>query len=80
MEVVWRDACTDGGWMTYDELRNHNPLQCRTVGRLVRQDKSQITLLPTISVDGKSSVPWAIPSDWVQEMTILRKGNRNATG
>ena len=80
VEVEWRDACTDGGWMDFDELGSHIPLQCRTVGRLAKMDKNQLTILPTICVNGKSSVPWAIPRDWVQRVTVLRKGATNASG
>ena len=80
VEVEWRDACTDGGWMNFDELKEHIPLTCRTVGRLVRFDKQQLTVLPTICTNGKSSVPWAIPREWVQHVTLLRKGKKNASG
>lgn len=80
MEVKWRDACTDGGWNDFAELKDHTPLDCRTVGRLARMDKSQLTLLPTICSNGKSSVPWAIPRDWVQNVTVLRKGKKHVSG
>lgn len=73
VEVSWVDASSTHGWMDRDQAREEaNPIECLTVGRLIRNDKETTAVAQTISEEGKFGEVWAIPAQWVKRVRRLR--------
>ena len=77
--VDWKDAMggTRGGWRPLDTM--HAPTaDCQSVGWVVEHNEKKIVICPhKAGDDGDGEI--AIPSDWVQKITLLttKRGKRS---
>lgn len=74
VEVHWRDASLISKWQTHDDAHGEEPVECRTVGRLIKVTRRHYTLTMTIESQGQVTGTFIIPKDWVGKMVVLRKG------
>lgn len=73
VEVHWVDAASSRGWRSRDEARADDAVvACRTMGRLIRNDRQMLTLAQTVSEEGGVGGIWAIPAGWVRKIERLR--------
>ena len=79
--VKWRDAMggTRGGWRPMGTM--HAPLaDCESVGWVAEHDTEKIVVVPHVAGDdGDGEI--AIPTPWVQKITLLtpKRGKRNVS-
>jgi len=54
-EVTWWDSCSAAGWQSKEEVGDFNakPMECRTVGVLVAEDKNHITMALSVCPESR---------------------------
>ena len=73
VEVKWRDACTMGGWRAADHYLNPDPMPVTTVGYLLKDTKSAVTIVQSQSSDGDFNDCITVPKDWVVSIRTIRR-------
>ena len=68
--IEWKDAATSAGW-TYKE--DTGLMDVRSVGWLVKQDKTTLTIATSQSKYGKFLDPLAIPKHSISKMKFLKE-------
>ena len=68
--VEWKDACTSHGW-NYNE--GMELMDVRTVGWVVQQDKTTVTIATSQSKGGKFLDPITIPKHSITKMKTLKR-------
>ena len=72
VEVMWKDATSFHGWYSLESVRTDVPDECRTVGRLVRCDKKFVSVVQSVTANGKLCENWVIPRPWVLKIARLK--------
>ena len=72
MMVEWVDSCTSSEWQDVGEAVKVPPLLCRTVGWVVRNDRTQVNLVQSLNGQGAVGATWVIPKSCVRKMRRLR--------
>jgi len=76
VEVEWDDSADLPGWGKAN--LKIKPVRCRTAGYLLRETKNYVVVAPTVSCDGGTISPLAIPKGCItarrQLTTRRRKG------
>jgi len=65
VRVKWIDATTDSGWIDIDTAKNYKPIQCETVGYLLKDDEKYIVVASTVSGDQCNGII-SIPKKWIK--------------
>ena len=73
VELKWRDACTMGGWRAAEHYLQHEPMPITTVGYLLKDTKSAVTIVQSQSSDGDFNDCITVPKDWVVGIKVIRK-------
>ena len=68
--VEWKDAATSSGW-NYKE--DTGLMNVRSVGWLVKQDKTTLTITTSQSKYGKFLDPLSIPKHSISQMKVLKR-------
>ena len=76
VEVVWADASSYSPWHDFYKAVALGSIEARTVGRLAKNDKKHVVVVPTINIEGECATTWTIPKGWVKMVTVLRKGKK----
>ncbi len=71
VEVRWSDIATRGGWLSHRE-RETGPVECRTVGYLLKKDEAVVVLSASWSSQDRADTT-TIPLGVVKEITELRR-------
>ncbi len=74
-EIKWLDARSKGGWGSVDDYGNQDLPQCRSVGYLVKNNRTEVQVLQSVADSGNVTDSILIPKKCVLEVKILRKGN-----
>lgn len=74
VEVWWRDAEADNGWVEVSESRGNKCPLVRTVGLLLEKTKDMILIASTHSEDQTNS-RIRIPAKWVESYKVIQQGN-----
>jgi hypothetical protein len=72
--VTWRDAVTNGGWHSLDELGYLRPATVKSVGYLVHHDDERLILAHGLSGDGEEQEGLGhtcIPASWVDDVEFV---------
>lgn len=64
--VVWRDACADYGWR-FECTDREMTVQVVTLGWLVRETKTELSLALSVSASGKAADMITIPKAWIKK-------------
>lgn len=71
--VKWIDAVTDNhGWRPLEQVRKGVPSRCQTVGWIIKQTKTYITLVATLGEDDCDG-DITIPIGMIKEIIPLSK-------
>ena len=77
VEINWRDACTDHGWLTGEEVsKDSDDELALTVGFLVRENQAFIWVASTVDSDGANNARIKIPKAMIvtqREVSITGK-------
>lgn len=71
VEVLWMDIATRGGWLSHKE-RETGPVECRTVGYLLKRDEKTIVLSASWSDQDRADTT-TIPMGVVHSITELHR-------
>ena len=71
VEVTWSDIATRGGWLSHREHET-GPVECRTVGYLMKRDDKFVVLSASWSTQDRADTT-TIPMGVVHSITELRK-------
>lgn len=71
VEVHWQDASTRSCWGAFEEYLEHAPVNCVSVGYLLKRDKEHILLAQTQSDDHQCNSAIAIPSKWLKSIRVI---------
>ena len=68
----WTDPCSDiqKVWMSPDDVRKTNPLDCMAAGFLVEKNKDSVKLASSVCANGQSGQVITIP---MKSLTVLGK-------
>lgn len=69
--VTWRDSATLRGWMEMDS-KHHGVTTITSVGWLVRETKTELTIATCISENGNTRDAVTIPREAITKRTRLR--------
>lgn len=73
VHIKWVDAITDNhGWRPIEDVRKGVPSKCQTVGWIIKQTKTHITVVGTIG-EGDCDGDITIPMGMVTEIIPLVK-------
>lgn len=72
VEVTWIDACSVHSWQALEEARKDKLIECKTVGRLVRNDRRVVAVVQSIGDNARVSENWVIPRSCVKRIRVLR--------
>lgn len=70
--VHWVDAVSYSSWHEHKAAIEREPVSVQSVGWLIRQDKSCLTLATSLCGDGDKGQILAIPANWVKKVTVLK--------
>lgn len=72
--VYWQDAlwAGPGYWQDLTDAREHRPAKAESVGYVVALAPEALTLTQSVH-KGHCGGVFAIPTDWVQRVDVLRK-------
>ena len=70
IEVEWDDSAGDPHW-TESGLTVW-PMKCRTAGYLMRETKQYVVIAPTVTPDGWTMSPLAIPKGCITKRRRLK--------
>ncbi len=72
--VRWIDSCSPLGqrWVSREGLADYGPVECSTVGRIVRRDKMKLVLIGSWTVEEVGEV-LAVPASCVKGIEVLRR-------
>ena len=65
VEVTWSDAAASCDWRSFDEARAQKPIECKSLGWLVKTGKKVVTVAGSINEMGQLSDIVTIPKSWV---------------
>jgi hypothetical protein len=71
VKVIWHDAWCAGGWKPLEVYAEETPVECYSVGFLVKKTRTHLTLLQTFNAAGRGTDSITIPRSWVQEVVEL---------
>jgi len=69
--VVWLDSCTEAGWM-HDAEATMRVAEIKSVGWLLEDTETQVTLAQSVDWEGKTSERLTMPKSVVVSITVLR--------
>jgi hypothetical protein len=73
VEVDWIDSCSVRGWQRSDFRHEDTlPLPIKTVGYLLRSDKTCVTVIQSVSAEGAKAESLTIPRSCVKKVRELR--------
>jgi hypothetical protein len=72
VEIEWIDSCSYRGWQKGDFHLDIDPLPCKTIGYLVRDDKVCMTVVQTVSADDARAESMTIPRACVKKVRCLK--------
>lgn len=70
VEVFWLDAESSSGWESHMDDKYTPPLIC-TVGFLIHENESSITISSTAGMDGGSNARMHIPKRMIEQMNFM---------
>jgi hypothetical protein len=71
VEVDWLDAMSDSRWQGFDDAREAQLVECKTVGRLTKNTKKEIQVAASINMVGAVGDITTIPQAWVKKVRFL---------
>lgn len=71
LEVIWRDTSSWGDWHETNH-KDDEPIECVTVGYVVRETKRDLVLAQTFSRGGKVTNTMAIPKSTITSKKRFR--------
>lgn len=51
IEVIWDDAAGNDGWAKLEDIEEHGPSRCYSIGYLLKETPDSITLSMALGVD-----------------------------
>ena len=69
--LIWMDACADSGDWLYPTDIEHELVPIHSVGYLVKQTDTSVTIAQSIDHEGKSGERLTVPSDCIQDVQHL---------
>lgn len=72
VRVKWRDACSYTSWAPLEYLAEREPLDCESIGYLIRQDDNCLTVVPTTNKNDEGTDCMTIPAPWVVSVQELQ--------
>ncbi len=72
VEVEWSDACGYSKWDGLEEYEELAPMPCKTVGYLLTQTKTKVTVMSTQSEDRGGNGGLSIPTPWITKIRVLK--------
>ena len=67
--VEWVDASSNSGWEKASDIVGIH--RCRSVGFLVKEDKTQVVLAACVSGD-ECNANIAIPKEWIKKRKVIK--------
>lgn len=72
VEVTWVDAISSGtGWKAKEDVRKRKPAVCKSMGYVLADEASHITLIASETDDGDCDGDVTIPRGWVEKIVEL---------
>jgi hypothetical protein len=72
VEVTWVDAISSGaGWKSKDDVRKRKPAVCKSMGYVLTDEASHITLIAHETDDGDCDGDVTIPRGWIEKVVEL---------
>lgn len=72
VEVDWKDACGQAGWDDIEEHRSLEPMPCKSVGYLLKKNKTEIVLAFCQAGHGGINSSMCIPMVWVSKIKVIK--------
>ncbi len=73
VQVDWQDAAGRSGWRDIEDYEDMTPVNCRSVGFLVKRNRKEVVIGLTQCEDDSLNQCIVIPVSWILKMRILRK-------
>jgi hypothetical protein len=71
MMVEWLDSMSESGWNNLSYLKKNEPIKCVTIGILLEDSDSHLTVVQSVSDLGKAGESMTIPKCCVKRMRQL---------
>lgn len=71
IQLVWMDACADSGdWLAIEDV-TLELMPIHSIGYLVKQTDTSVTIAQSIDHEGKSGERLTVPSECIQDIHYL---------
>ncbi|HEC32991.1 MAG TPA: hypothetical protein ENI63_01895 [Candidatus Kaiserbacteria bacterium] len=74
LEIKWKDACGDDGWVSLKSVEEQTLVEIKTIGYLVKETKEFITLTMALELD-KTGAYLVIPKKMIISKRIIKSTN-----
>ena len=71
VEIHWIDSCSTQGWLG-DDQPDGKPLECRSVGYLVKRSKTGVVVCQNVSEQGATGQWMTIPASCIRRVRRLK--------
>jgi hypothetical protein len=77
VHVIWFDAVSIDSWHPVDDLKKDDPAEIHSVGFLIADNKSKITLALNLdSQNDNASCTMVIPKKWIKSVKVVRDAKK----